>query len=183
MDEVDDPDPQEPVVAEDEVTVHTFRDTEVSAKADPVDQPAETGDITSHSWTCAACGEHVERNFDIYWSCGTAKDGTEDPEFVKVSDVGERGPDPQLRTDPSTQSEPCTKCGSRRIMAGVALADQGQYSDGRLKAVVVGNPLALVFRDQMYGEIRADVCGECGHLELRVENPEDLYEHYLDSLR
>ena len=61
-------------------------------------------------------------------------------------------------------------------------ANQGEYSDGMRKAVVIVNSGALVFRNQMFGEIRADICGQCSHLELRIEGPEDLYEHYLKTM-
>ena len=63
-------------------------------------------------------------------------------------------------------------------MHGVTVSDQGEYSDGRLKVVVFGDPSALVFKDRLYGELRADICGDCGHVELRVANPEELYGHY-----
>ena len=76
----------------------------------------------------------------------------------------------------------CVKCGSRRIIPRVRIADQGANSNGWLKAVVVGNPGALIFRNQVFAEIRADICGECGHLELRVDDPEHLYDHYLETL-
>jgi hypothetical protein len=44
--------------------------------------------------------------------------------------------------------------------------------------VVYGDPEALIFKDRVYGRLKADICGDCGHVELRVENPGELYEHY-----
>jgi hypothetical protein len=32
-------------------------------------------------WTCPKCKIEVEPDFDVCWSCGTSRDGTEDPEF------------------------------------------------------------------------------------------------------
>ena len=32
-------------------------------------------------WKCPKCHESVEDDFDVCWSCGTARDGTEDPSF------------------------------------------------------------------------------------------------------
>lgn len=57
-----------------------------------------------------------------------------------------------------------------------------QYSDGELKVVVYGNPEALFFKDRLFGEIRADICGSCGHIQFHVANPSELYDHYRDSL-
>ena len=34
----------------------------------------------------------------------------------------------------------------------------------------------------LYKEILGDVCGECGHVELRVHGAAELYRHYLHSL-
>jgi hypothetical protein len=32
-------------------------------------------------WTCSKCGEEVEDDFDVCWSCGTTKDGVENTAF------------------------------------------------------------------------------------------------------
>ena len=38
-------------------------------------------------WPCPRCGEQVEDDFDLCWSCGTARDGTEDPDFQTADDA------------------------------------------------------------------------------------------------
>lgn len=38
-------------------------------------------------WTCESCGESVEDNFEICWSCGASYEGDEDPDFVKADDA------------------------------------------------------------------------------------------------
>ena len=41
----------------------------------------------------------------------------------------------------------CSKCGSERVIPLVGMMDQGQYSDGTLKALVAyTNPEAWVFK-------------------------------------
>jgi hypothetical protein len=35
-------------------------------------------------WDCRQCREAVEEKFDVCWNCGTARDGTVDPEFRRV---------------------------------------------------------------------------------------------------
>jgi hypothetical protein len=47
-----------------------------------------------------------------------------------------------------------------------------------LSVVIYGDPKALLFKDRLYGRLRADICGDCGHVEWRVVNPKALYEHY-----
>jgi hypothetical protein len=39
-------------------------------------------------WTCPKCQTKVDPSFDVCWNCGTAADGSEDPDFVKADDVG-----------------------------------------------------------------------------------------------
>jgi len=33
-------------------------------------------------WTCPKCGSKVDPSFEVCWSCGTSRDGVEDPNFV-----------------------------------------------------------------------------------------------------
>jgi hypothetical protein len=42
-------------------------------------------------WTCKKCGAKVDPSFDVCWSCGTTRDGVEDPTFVCADAVP---PDP-----------------------------------------------------------------------------------------
>jgi hypothetical protein len=36
-------------------------------------------------WKCPQCGENVEDNFDVCWSCGTTKEGVVDPHFLDTN--------------------------------------------------------------------------------------------------
>jgi ribosomal protein S27AE len=74
----------------------------------------------------------------------------------------------------------CTKCGSNRIIPLVGVIDQGEYSDGSLKAFVgYTNPEAWVFKGSVYARLRASICGQCGYTELSAENPSALYDAYI----
>ncbi len=81
------------------------------------------------------------------------------------------------RERPSPLACKCAKCGSTRVMPDVQILSQGDSSDGELKAIVYARPDAIFFKDGVSTEIRADICADCGHLELRVRNPEELYRH------
>ena len=73
----------------------------------------------------------------------------------------------------------CGKCGSAKMILGVPIKDQGQYSDGQLKAQVgFLHPEAAIFRGRTYAKLRGNICGECGYTEIFAENPELLYEAY-----
>lgn len=34
-------------------------------------------------WNCSKCKEKVDDEFEICWSCGTTRDGVEDPDFAR----------------------------------------------------------------------------------------------------
>ena len=77
----------------------------------------------------------------------------------------------------------CEICGSKNIIPDVRILDQGQHSNGVLEVLICGNPNALIFKDKLTGQLKAHVCGECGHTELKVANPKALYRKYKDSLK
>ena len=140
-------------------------------------------------WTCKQCGEHAPGTFDACWKCGATREGLENPDFVTERPDGDECVQPDVASDFEGLTEPetetvsrCIKCRSSKIIPDVTVCDQGQNSDGKLKVVLFGNPDALVFKDRRYGEVKADICGDCGHIELRVCDPRELYEHCLKSL-
>jgi len=161
------------------------------------DEPAPL-DAETPAWKCPQCDETVPGTFDVCWKCLTTKDGEkpkQDSEFLRqIAEASEDNTEDEptdqyaeaLGMGHEEQQQPpraeCPRCGSPKIMHGVTVSDQGEYSDGRLKVVVFGDPSALVFKDRLYGELRADICGDCGHVELRVANPEKLYGHYRKTL-
>jgi len=134
------------------------------------------------SWPCPQCHKPVPSTFDVCWNCGTSRDGTPDPNFVwEPVDLADDVPDAK-----STAEEParrhrlhCPKCGSSKIIPNARLLEHDRF--GEIQIVVYGNPEALLFKDRHYGRLTADICGACGHVELRVENPEELYDHYRDA--
>jgi hypothetical protein len=76
----------------------------------------------------------------------------------------------------------CTKCGSQKSIPLISVLDQGQYSDGGLKALVgYTNPEAWVFKGAVHAKLKANICGECGYTELIAENPSALYDAFLKT--
>jgi len=162
-------------------------------------EPLPVDDERKPGWKCPGCGESVPGSFDVCWSCLTTKDGEKaDPServsLQKIADADEpnRKAEPAegiaeaLGTEDEDEEQPvlteCPRCGSPKLQRGVTVYDQGDNSDGRLKVVVFGNPGALIFKDRLYGEVKADICGRCGHVELWVTNPSELYRHFRKSV-
>jgi hypothetical protein len=79
--------------------------------------------------------------------------------------------------------EKCRQCGSEKIIPEVFIMDRGDSNATHpLQVRVQGKPQAWVFKDSLYGQLTARICGACGHTELRVKNPSDLYDKYLQAL-
>lgn len=140
------------------------------------------------SWICPQCKQSVPGSFEVCWSCGTSQDGTPDPDFLREPEEEkvERSPEDgfeqdrpaRIETPIARPSYKCPRCGSTRVVPRARVVDQGEHSNGDLQVVVYGNPEALIFKDRLYGRLSADICGDCGYVELRVENPGELYQHY-----
>jgi uncharacterized protein YbjQ (UPF0145 family) len=71
-------------------------------------------------WKCPKCGEQHEETFEVCWNCGTAIDGTEDPEFraaeerpASARETVVREPDeavsPEGFSEPSERSAPASR--------------------------------------------------------------------------
>jgi uncharacterized OB-fold protein len=71
----------------------------------------------------------------------------------------------------------CEKCGSEKIIPDVRVVDRGY-----LKAVLYGESVGFFFKERVYGQLKADICGECGHAELKADNPQHLWRKYQQSL-
>ncbi|MHB0960520.1 MAG: hypothetical protein ACYC0X_31040 [Pirellulaceae bacterium] len=135
-------------------------------------------DTRASAWKCPQCGGSVPGTFDICWKCLTTEDGekAEESEW----EFFQEEPDTSKPEEEGTPSQSvCPRCGSSKMMFGVTVCDQA--SGGTLQVVILGDPSALIFKDRLYGELKADICGECGHVELRVANPKELYRHYRKS--
>jgi len=185
------PEPGEPSTG-DEQSVGEF-----GVEAEQISPP----DREALPWKCPQCGEMVPGTFGICWKCRATKDGkkTDDEPAILGEDLDARKSaeelaPPELDAEPSWMNEDwieedkrqsqsaCPRCGSAKMMLGVTVCDQGQGSGGTLSVVICGDPSALIFKDRLYGALKADICGDCGHVELRVANPRDLYRHYRKSL-
>ena len=72
----------------------------------------------------------------------------------------------------------CPICGSQNVIPDASVTASHQH----LKVVVKGNPQALVFKDPLIVDLKAQVCGECGHVEFKAADPKALYRRYKSSI-
>ena len=76
----------------------------------------------------------------------------------------------------------CSKCGSDKIMSDVKIVDHG-YMDSKhdLTIEFYTNPSARVFKGPQKGTLFANICGQCGYVELSVSNPEEMWNLYIKN--
>ena len=77
----------------------------------------------------------------------------------------------------------CAACQSERVIPGATIFDQGQHSDSVLRVGIATEPQAMLFKGMYFTTLRAMICGDCGHVQLAVENPGELYAAYQENLR
>jgi hypothetical protein len=183
------------MVEEDEARVAEPKGGENAAKGDL------TGARPTSGWKCVKCGESHEASDVVCWNCGTDSEGNEDPHFVEVEspNAGERGlsadldmavpvgPDSMSRETADDEElltggvSSCVRCGSERVISDAQIVSGGGGFPTSLQAVVCQDPQALLFKKPHFDDLRARICGDCGHVELRVRHPKALYRTYLES--
>ena len=77
----------------------------------------------------------------------------------------------------------CPRCGSDAVIPDARLVDRGD-GDAR-KTLDVGletRPDAVVFKKETRVPLRAQVCGDCGFVDLFATDPGRMWEAYLDRM-
>ena len=76
----------------------------------------------------------------------------------------------------------CPKCNSGKIVPNARVMDRGHLNTdaGELSVIVYERPDALVFKGSHSAELSARVCGDCGYTEFFAEEPQELYDVYLE---
>jgi len=73
----------------------------------------------------------------------------------------------------------CPDCNSEKIIKNAKAIDRGEGNVSMDLSVAVDEfPDALIFKQRIYSELDADVCGECGFIQFYAKNPELLWDAY-----
>lgn len=125
-------------------------------------------------WKCTGCHEKIEDSFEICWNCGTTYQGTADPTSQSELDTPSTHSDPDELTQDVLE---CPKCRSNKIIPSAEIMDSyREYGSSKIRIKVERDPGALIFRGAELVDLRARVCGECGHVELFVNQPYTLWK-------
>ncbi len=69
------------------------------------------------------------------------------------------------------KSGTCVKCGSKDVLGGVRVIDEGYLATHPLRVETQSQPDALIFKGAHHAPLKAWVCGACGYTELYAEKP------------
>jgi len=75
----------------------------------------------------------------------------------------------------------CRKCGSNKIMEGLSIVDYSHHNEKKELSVQIRTTDRVLLNKYTQGKFLANICGSCGHAELFVANPKDLWDAYLKS--
>ena len=75
----------------------------------------------------------------------------------------------------------CAKCGSEKVIPNAGIWDP--LGGGPVDVQWLGKPDAMIFKDPSHAVLIVQVCGACGHAELRVppEQAQAMFAKYQDS--
>lgn len=76
---------------------------------------------------------------------------------------------------------PCAKCGSAHIVPDAPVISRSEFK-GLVSLSVARKPDALLFRAEELADVRARVCGDCGHVEMFVRGARALYRAHKESM-
>jgi hypothetical protein len=125
-------------------------------------------------WTCPRCGSSVDPGYPSCWSCGTSRDGVEDPTFERADeaevadDVAPYEPNPEDFT-PAPAPEPieCLRCRGR-MEEGFVADFQDRFTKFPIRWYP-GRPEPSLWSGTWSGGepgvIRTYRCVRCGYLE------------------
>ena len=77
------------------------------------------------------------------------------------------------------QQDTCLRCGSPRIIRNVRIVDRSHANRRRdLCAELYEDPGALIFKGTHEARLLGNICADCGHVEVYIINPQELWEVY-----
>jgi predicted RNA-binding Zn-ribbon protein involved in translation (DUF1610 family) len=71
-------------------------------------------------------------------------------------------------------TQKCPECGSEKIIPNVKFADVDYLT-------YYARPDRVFFPKPIHGKFSGQVCGECGHISLRAEDPAKLWQEYQEA--
>ena len=75
-------------------------------------------------------------------------------------------------------NDQCVKCGSNKLIKDAEITDFGHGNVKNDLAVYIQKTDRIAFNKFTKGSLRAQICGSCGDVQLRIDNSQELWETY-----
>lgn len=79
------------------------------------------------------------------------------------------------------KTETCSKCGSNKIIHNTKIVDFDHGNAKKDLSVQIKTTDNTFFNTFERGQLKADICGSCGHTELSVNKPHELWQAHLKA--
>ena len=76
----------------------------------------------------------------------------------------------------------CLRCGSDSIIPDARVLSNDSGSHAPLEVGVQKTPAALMMKGEVRSRTRAQVCADCGLVEVYAEDPDALWQAHLDRI-
>ena len=75
----------------------------------------------------------------------------------------------------------CPQCQSPNVIPDVEIVDHSHLSESNLSVKVEEEPNAMIFKGRVNSDLRARVCGNCGHTTLHAVDYKSLWQAHLKA--
>jgi predicted nucleic-acid-binding Zn-ribbon protein len=110
-------------------------------------------------WQCPKCNEKLEESDEVCWSCGTSKEGKEDPSFQREVDPMDPLADPVIEEPEGDGPTPSIE----DELAGLFVCSKCGNGGGRTERFSFH---ASIFRQTLSPIFVAVACTKCGYTEF-----------------
>ena len=77
------------------------------------------------------------------------------------------------------KSSSCKFCESSKIMENISIVDFSHANKKKELSVEIQTTDRILFNKFKNGKLKAQICGSCGHVDLKVTNAKELWEAYI----
>ena len=76
------------------------------------------------------------------------------------------------------QNKSCEKCGSKKIIKGAKIKDFSHANIKRNLIIEIIKSKNFLFKNTEKREVLSDICGNCGRIELYIDDYDELWKIY-----
>lgn len=79
------------------------------------------------------------------------------------------------------ENKNCAKCGSNKTIDRVNITDVGHYNEKNDLSIHIQTTNRVLFNRSVKSKLLANICCNCGKVELSINNPNELWDAYIQK--